>query len=283
MKSLKSIGLAAFAAVALLGIAPTQAVASGKPVYTPPYDVEVFVRGSFNGWALGAEMKFDAVENKYVGYVELTPNEVHQFKIASEDWFTVDLGSPALPPGNVVELGVPEPLANTPGYGNMELSVPVPGVYSFTLDPDPANPTVLVEYARKGGDGADRYTFNYYGVPYYFDCLGGASPVFTDIRVEGLLHQRQNPAGGVIYHDTVRIDGVGFDQLGREYRMHLLAPLIFNGKQNGSFTYLDKATAVFIAQDGGPNLYFRYLYKATVGPDGEVQREFTFYAERCSP
>lgn len=283
MKSLTSIGLSAFTAVALLGIGLAQADAAGKPVHSPPYDVEVFVRGSFNGWALGAEMKFDAAENKYVAYVELNAIDVHQFKIASEDWFTVDLGSPAPPPGNVVELGVPEPLANTPGYGNMELSVPVAGVYSFTLDPDPVNPTVLVEYARKGGDGADHYTFDYYGVPYFFDCLGDASPVFADIRVEGLLHVRQNPAGGLIYHDTVRIDGVGFDQLGREYRMHLLAPHIYNGKPNGSFTYGEEAIAVFIAQDGGPNLHFKYLFKVTVGADGVVKREFSFYAERCSP
>ena len=78
----------------------------GQPIFSPPYDVEVFVRGSFNEWALGHEMKFDAVENEYVAYVELTPGG-YEFKIASEDWSTVDLG---VADDGIVQLGVPEPI-----------------------------------------------------------------------------------------------------------------------------------------------------------------------------
>jgi hypothetical protein len=263
--------------MALLGFGLSQAEAAGKPIYSPPYDVEVFVRGSFNGWALGHEMKFDATENEYVAYVELTPG-AYEFKIASEDWLTVDLGSAG---DGIVDLGVPEPVTRV-NYNNLYLEVADPGVYAIRLDvSDLDNLTVLVEYARKGGDGAEHYTFYYTGVPYSFDCLGEASPVIADITVEGTLHERQNPAGGRHFRDSVRIDGVGFDQLGREYRLHLIAPIFYNGRPNGSFALTDTARAIFVAKDGGPNLYIRYVYKLMGDSSGEVKREFFFYEDGC--
>ena len=277
MKSLRSIGLATLGAVALLGFGLSQTVAAKEPTYSAPYDVEVFVRGSFNSWGLGHEMKFDRVENEYVAYVELTPGG-YEFKIASEDWFTVDLGSAG---DGIVELGVPEPVTRV-NYNNLYLEVADPGVYAIRLDvSDLDHLTVLVEYARTGGDGAEHYTFYYPGVAYYFDCLGEASPVIADITVEGTLHERQNPADGRHFRESVRIDGVGFDQMGREYRMHLIAPIFYNGKPNGSFALSDTARAIFVAQDSGPNLYFRYVYKLTVDPTGEVKQEFYFYEDGC--
>lgn len=277
MKLVKSLGLATLGAVALLGFGLSQAEAAKKPTYSPPYDVEVFVRGSFNGWGLGHEMKFDAVENEYVAYVELTPGG-HMFKIASEDWFTVDLGAAD---DGIVQLGVPEPITRV-NYSDLYLEVADPGVYAFRFDvSDFDHLTVLVEYARKGGDGVEHYTFYYPGVPYFFDCLGAASPVMADITVEGTLHERMTPAGGSHFRDSVRIDGAGFDQLGREYQLHLIAPIFFNGRPNGSFAYSDTARAIFVAKDGGPNLYITYVYKVMVDPTGEVKHEFFFYEDGC--
>lgn len=277
MKSLRSIGLATLGAMVLLGFGLSQAEAAGKPIYSPPYDVEVFVRGTFNEWGLGHEMKFDAMENGYVAYVELTPGG-YEFKIASEDWLTVDLG---FADDGIVQLGVPEPIT-TVTSNNLYLEVAEPGVYAFRFDvSDLDNLTVLVEYVRKGGDGAEHYTFYYSDVSYFFDCLGEASPVIADITVEGTLHERQNPADGAHFRDSVRIDGVGFDQMGREYRLHLIAPIFFSGKPNGSSAYSDTARAIFVTKDGGPNLYFRYVYKVTVDPTGEVKNEFFFYEDGC--
>jgi hypothetical protein len=277
MKLFRSIGLATLGAVALLGFGLSQAEAASNPTYSAPYDVEVFVRGSFNNWGLGHEMKFDRVENEYVAFVELTPGG-YEFKIASEDWLTVDLG---YADDGIVELGVPEPIASVL-YSNLYLEVAEAGVYAFRFDvSDLDHLTVLVEYARMGGDGAEHYTFNYPGVAYFFDCLGEASPVVADITVEGTMHVRVNPAGGAHYRDSVRIDGVGFDQLGREYRMHLISPAFFTGKSNGSFAYSESTRATFIATDGGPNLYIKYVYKLMVDPTGEVKREFLFYEDGC--
>lgn len=277
MKLFRSFGLATLGAVALLGFGLSQAAAAKEPTYSPPYDVEVFVRGSFNGWGLGHEMKFDAAENEYVAFVELTPGG-YEFKIASEDWLTVDLGAAD---DGIVELGVPEPIMRVT-YTNLYLEVADPGVYAFRFDvSDLDHLTVLVEYARPGGDGAEHYTSYYGGVPYFFDCLGEASPVIADITVEGTLHERQNPVGGRHFRESVRIDGVGFDQLGREYRLHLIAPIFYNGKPNGSFALSDTARAIFVAKDGGSNLYIRYVYKLLVDSSGEVKREFFFYEDGC--
>jgi hypothetical protein len=277
MRLFKSIGLATLGTVALLGFGLSQTAAAKEPTYSAPYDVEVFVRGSFNNWGLSHEMKFDRVENEYVAYVELTPGG-YEFKIASEDWLTVDLG---YADDGMVELGVPEPITSVI-YSNLYLEVAEAGVYAFRFDvADLDHLTVLVEYARKGGDGTEHYTSYFTDVPYFFDCLGEASPVVTDIAVEGTMHVRVNPPGGAHYRDSVRIDGVGFDQLGREYRMHLISPAFFNGKSKGSFAYSESSRATFIAKDGGPNLYFKYVYKFIVDPTGEVKRDFLFYEDGC--
>jgi hypothetical protein len=279
MKSLKSLMLAAVSAAALLGLGLPQADAGGKPIFEPPYEVDIFVRGSFNAWSLGHEMKFDAAANQYVAYIELTTFGDY-FKIASEDFATVDLG---YADDGYVELGVPEPVQQV-AFNDLFLQVATPGVYSFTLDvSDPSNLTLLVAYARRGGDGAEQYTNvePITDVPYFFDCLGAASPLVADISVRGTLHARQTPAGGEIYHDNQRVDGTGFDQFDREYRMHLTSPLIFNGMPNGSLTFSTGARGIFQPLADGPVLYIKYLYKLTIGPDGVVKREFEFYEDGC--
>ena len=282
MKSLRSIGLAAFGAAALLGLGMSQAEAAGKPIHAPPYNVEVFARGTFNGWGLGHEMKFDAVENQYVAYVELTPGG-HEFKIASADWATVDLGAAD---DGIVQLGVPE-LINSLKYGNLYLEVADAAVYSFKFDvSDPDHLTVLVEYARKGGDGAQIYIQSYPlpGDPpptWYFDCLGAANPVVGAITVKGVLNARQNPAGGVIYRDNQQIKGVAYDQNGVEYRLNMTRPLVFNGKANTSFTYTENFRGKWVSQGSTPDLFMIYHYKITVGPMGDVKREILFYEDGC--
>jgi catechol 2,3-dioxygenase-like lactoylglutathione lyase family enzyme len=254
MRSSRFAGFATFSALALLGLGLSQAGAAGQPVHSPPYDVEVFVRGTFNGWGLGHEMKFDAVENEYVAYVELTPGG-HEFKIASADWATVDLG---YADDGVVELGVPEPIAHV-DYGNLYLEVADAAVYSFEFNvSDPDNLTVLVEYARKGGDGAQVYIQSW-PASWGFDCLGAANPVVG----------------------TITIKGVAYDQNGIEYRLNMARPLVFNGKADTSFTYSENFRAKWISQGGTPDLYMTYHYKVTVSPTGEAKREIIFYADGC--
>jgi len=277
MKFLRSIIFAAFGAAALMGLGLSQAEAGGKPVFDAPYDVDVFVRGSFNAWGLGHEMKFDAAANEYVAYVELRTGG-HFFKIASEDWATVDLG---YADDGYVELGVPEPVQQVT-FNDLFLEIATPGVYSFTLDvSDLANLTLLVEYARAGGDGAEQYTNQFTDVAFFFDCLGDANPLVASFSVRGTLHARQTPAGGEIYHDNQRLDGTAFDQFGREYRLHSTSQLVYNGKPNGSYTFGEGTHLMFKPMTDGPAVYIKYLYKVTIGPDGVVKREFGFYEDGC--
>lgn len=283
MKSSRAIGLATVTVAALFGVGLSQAEPAGKPVYSPPYDLELFVRGSFNGWGLGHEMKFDTVENEYVAFVELTPG-AHEFKIASADWATVDLG---YADDGVVEVGVPEPIAQV-SYGNLSLEVADAAVYSFKFNvSDPGNLTVLVEYARKGGDGAQVYIQSYPDPAspdpptWYFDCLGAANPVVGAITVKGVMNARQSPTGHVVYRDTQQIKGVAFDQSGVEYRLSMTRPLVFNGKADPSFTYSENFRARWLSQGSTPDLYMTYHYKVTVGPTGEVKREMLFYEDGC--
>lgn len=283
MKSSVFLRYCTFSGLALLALGLSSAMAAGQPVHSPPYDVEVFVRGSFNGWGLGHEMKFDAVENEYVAFVELTPG-VHEFKIASADWSTVDLGAAD---DGVVELGVPEPIVHVT-YGNLSVAVADDAVYSFRFSvADPGNLTVLVEYARKGGDGAQIYIQSYPGPasPYppvwEFGCLGPASPVVGAITVKGVLQVTENPNGNYFYRDTQQIKGVAYDQNGVEYRLNMTRPLVYNEKANTSFNVVQNFRARWVSQGSTPDLYMTYYYKITVGPTGEVKREMEFYADGC--
>lgn len=276
MKSSRSVGFVAFSALALLGLGLSQAEAAGQPLYSPPYDVEVFVRGAFNGWGLGHEMKFDAVENEYVAFVELTPGG-YEFKIASADWATVDLG---YADDGIVELGVPEPVARVT-YNNLYLEVADAAVYSFKLNvSDPDNLTLLVEYARKGGDGAQIYLQSW-SAAWGFVCLGAANPVVGAITVKGVMNASQNPIDHFIYRDTQQIKGVAYDQSGIEYRLNMTRPLVFNGKADTSFTYTENFRAKWVSQGSTPDLYMTYHYKVTVDPTGDVKREIFFYEDGC--
>lgn len=277
MKSLRSIGLAAFGAVALLGLGLSQSQADGKPTNAPPYDVEVFVRGTFNGWGLGHEMTFDAVDNQYVAYVELTPGG-HEFKIASADWAAVDLGAAD---DGVVQLGVPEPIARI-SYGNLYVEVADAAVYSFKVDvSDSDNLTVLVEYARKGGDGAQIYIQSYPGATWTFGCLGAANPVVGAITIKGVLNASLNPAGGWTYRDQQQLKGIAYDQNGVEYRFNMSSTLVNNGPPNGSVSFSQNVRGKWVSQGSTPDLYMIYHHKIRVGPTGDLQRELEFYEDGC--
>ena len=146
---------------------------------------------------------------------------------------------------------------------------------------------MLVEYARKGGDGAQVYIQSYPGpaspVPptWYFDCLGAANPVVGAITVKGVMNASQNPIGHSIFRDTQQIKGVAYDQNGVEYRLNMTRPLVFNGKSDTSFTYTENFRAKWVSQGSTPDLYMTYHYKVTVGPTGDVKREMLFYEDGC--
>lgn len=242
-----------------------------------PFEVDLFVRGSFNGWGTGHQMKFEAKGNTYVAQVELVPGG-HDFKIASEDWTTVDLGAAD---DGVVELGVPEPVMPV-SFSNLYLYVAEAGVYSFTIDTtNMAALAVTVAPSRPGGDGAEKY-FLSVQQDLYFACLGSGQVVQTWQDVKGTLHLRQNPRGGFHATDNWQVDGVAFDEDGNEYRVHGAAPLTFNSPPSGSLTLSNLARVSMTPLQGGTSLFFTWTEKVTINSNGVVVRAFFASDFSCS-
>jgi pullulanase len=276
MTSLSKAAMSFIGMAAAMSICPVTVEAAGGPS-AAPFAVDLFVRGSFNGWGTGHRMKFESKGNAYVAQVELVPGG-HEFKIASQDWATVDLGAAA---DGLVELGVPEPLMPV-AFTNLYLEVAEAGVYSFTLDTsNMAALAVTVAPSRPGGDGAEKY-FLSFQQDWYFDCLGSGQLVQTFQDIKGTLHARQNPRGGFHFTDNWQVDGVAFDADGNEYRVHGAAPLTFNAPPSGSVTLSNMARVSMTPLRGGTTLFFTLTEKLTVNSNGVVVREFFFAELSCS-
>lgn len=276
MTSLKKAAVSLVGMAAALMFLPSTVDAAGGPS-AAPYEVDLFVRGSFNAWGVGHRMKFDAKENAYVAEVELVPGG-HEFKIASADWATVDLGAAD---DGYVELGVPEPVAPV-SFSNLYLEVADAGVYSFTLDTsDMSALTVTVAPSRPGGDGAEKYFLNIQQ-DLYFDCLGGGQLVQIFQDVKGTLHVRENPRGGFHYTDNWQVDGVAFDEDGNEYSVHAAAPLTFNATPGGTTTLSNLVRVTMTPLTGGTRLFFTLTEKLTINANGVVTRAFFASDSSCS-
>jgi hypothetical protein len=92
------------------------------------YGVPVFLRGSMNGWvADDASMFVNQGDDLYEVEV-LLPKDYSIFKVASEDWATVDFAPPAL-----VELDVPQVMVG-PAAPNGVIAVAESGCYRFSMD-----------------------------------------------------------------------------------------------------------------------------------------------------
>jgi len=111
---------------------------AGAPDVVPYGDTTVYVRGGMNGWG-----EVDAFEYKgdgvYQATIELAAQD-YQFKVASGDWATVNLGAPGT--GNLVEEGVDFTLL--PGSNdNLNISIGLAATYVFTLDASDTSAPVL--------------------------------------------------------------------------------------------------------------------------------------------
>ncbi|MFA9218959.1 MAG: hypothetical protein ACEQSK_17890 [Sphingomonadaceae bacterium] len=99
--------------------------------------VALYLRGSMNDWGLRDPMQATA-PGHYRAVVRLDKGE-YQFKVASEDWKSVDLGgsdSRALAAGAAATL-------QSSGE-NLTLSVPGPSSYSFNIDASVAPPRLSI-------------------------------------------------------------------------------------------------------------------------------------------
>ena len=110
---------------------------AGAPDVVPYGDTTVYVRGGMNGWGEVDDFTYLG-DGIYQMAIALEAND-YEFKVASGDWSTVNLGASA--PSNVVEEGVDYTLAS--GGDNLALSIVNASTYLFTLDASNTDAPVL--------------------------------------------------------------------------------------------------------------------------------------------
>lgn len=112
----------------------------------PPLGADVHVRGSMNGWGM-ATMNYAGLGRYHVA-MELDAGR-YEFKIASSDWTTVDIGF-----GQARNTGLGEPLVDA-GNGNIAIDIPIAGRYDFLFHASPADQGVIIW--RQGQLGSTVY------------------------------------------------------------------------------------------------------------------------------
>ena len=115
-------------------------------VYVPEVfaGTAIYVRGGFNGWGTANQLIYQG-DGSYKADIALTAQvENYEFKIASEDWATVDRGiAPANP---VVVINTPATLqvgGNGTDSVNAQVNVTTSGTYTFEMDANNAEAPVL--------------------------------------------------------------------------------------------------------------------------------------------
>ncbi|WP_323814095.1 alpha-1,6-glucosidase domain-containing protein [Cellvibrio sp. NN19] len=103
----------------------------------------IFVRGGFNGWGTANQLVYQG-DGTYAADIALTAQlDNYEFKVASEDWATVDRG--IAPENPVVVIGTPATLqvgGGDTGSVNAQINVASSGTYSFVLNAN--NPTAPI-------------------------------------------------------------------------------------------------------------------------------------------
>lgn len=103
-------------------------------------DTPVFLRGSLNGWGTGNEFNYQG-NSVYTVDIELAPDN-YEFKIASEDWSTVDLGAGA----DDTQVVLDEAKLLAPVGANMKIEITTGGIYQFVINgPDKSSPALMVK------------------------------------------------------------------------------------------------------------------------------------------
>jgi pullulanase/glycogen debranching enzyme len=102
-------------------------------------NTDVFVRGAMNGWGAVDVFSYQG-EGVYTAELELSVGSV-EFKVASEDWATVNLGNPNDAASNTVTVDEGKVLGGS--NNNLLLDVPEAGLYRFTVVGPDGNAPVL--------------------------------------------------------------------------------------------------------------------------------------------
>lgn len=115
------------------GSTPVISVTVDEPFYG---DTTIYVRGTMNGWDANADMEYNG-NSVYSYTTTLSPN-TYEFKIASFDWNTVNLGFDS------VLFGSDSLATNNVGNNHIEIVVTQETEYQFIIDISSGSPVVSV-------------------------------------------------------------------------------------------------------------------------------------------
>jgi pullulanase len=102
-------------------------------------DTTVFIRGAMNGWGEDDALTYNG-NGVYYAQIDIDAGS-YEFKVASSDWSTVNLGGS----GDDTATSVDVPKAIVAEGNNLSIDIPTTSTYKFTVvGPDPSSPTVTV-------------------------------------------------------------------------------------------------------------------------------------------
>jgi CubicO group peptidase (beta-lactamase class C family) len=125
---------------------------AGKPITLkrlPPQDLSkqvIYLRGTMNSWGTVSKLTALAEPNRFSARVKLTAG-AHGFKLATEDWRTIDLGAASQSRDNVA---VGKPFTLAPRGTNLRLWVDNAGEHEFVLDTTNADAATVTVRAVSG-------------------------------------------------------------------------------------------------------------------------------------
>jgi len=150
------------------GLSPFATI--GQPDTAPYGDTTVFIRGTMNDWSTNDAMAFTGSDT-YEVTVALEADTQYEFKVASEDWSTVDFGASE---SNVVEAA--QPLTLSRGGSNLNFTPANSGNYIFTVNATEAESPVLTIRTEEPFPGTTvllRGTMNDWGESDAFTYISG--------------------------------------------------------------------------------------------------------------
>ncbi len=207
---------------------------AGAPDVVPYGDVTVYLRGAMNDWGTGNPFEYKG-EGVYEAKLDLSGGVDYAFKVASEDWSTVDFGDNAEP---TVEENVEKTLFR--GQGNLNINVSTDATYIFTLDANDSEAPILKVSNEEPYVGMPIYirgSMNGWGTDNDLNYQGGRIYT-TSIDLEATEHQfkvandgwSMPNLGGFSEDDVDDVVTLGQDQLLIENGTNLFLNITQEGK-----------------------------------------------------
>ncbi|MBT0586469.1 alpha-1,6-glucosidase domain-containing protein [Alteromonas oceanisediminis] len=254
---------------------------SGAPDVVPYGDTTVYLRGVNGDWGTtnAFEYKGDGI---YEFAIELEQGSEQGFKVASEDWATVNFG--ATPGDEAVEEGVEKTL-ESPGE-NLAFTTPETARYLFSVDAnDSAAPVLTVSYENP-----------YFGTGVYIRGVNGDWGTTNEMTFQGggqftvaIELNTGEQAFKVATEDwsTVNYGGVSSDLADRELAVGGELPLGMADDNNLLMTIDEQASYVFIFDEADPadpriRVFAEQFFGATpvylrgINGDWGTSNEFTY-------